>query len=77
MHNYYQATERYYYWQPMTGELRSYQKGNVVISVPQGGSYGGQAPTQGTTFKYNNLGKADQKFLDEYRKLEQELDGSQ
>ncbi len=77
VHNYYQATERYYYWQPVTGELRSYQKSDVVISTPQSGTYGDQTPTQGMTFKYNNLGKADQKFLDEYRKMEKELDGSQ
>ncbi len=75
-HNYYQSTQKHYYMQPFSGQIRSYVKNDVVISVSQGDRSGRQQGAKEMTFKYNNLGKADQQFLDEYRKLEKELDGS-
>jgi hypothetical protein len=77
-HNYYHTTEKYHYMQAFQGELVSYSGTDVTISVciyrdergVENYAIGRLVSKINKTFNYNNLGKNDQIFLRDYRKLE-------
>lgn len=69
-HNYSQATQSFYAREIVRGGFVSYQGNDVALSHVQ--RFNGQKwiNVGDITFKYSNLGAADQKFLDQYHKLE-------